>query len=124
MAAGETPAFLIQSLNKDTFVLYVPWHWIAGSIYLCIGFEWSKFPGKVGDAGGDGVEADDDAKGGGSGSFAEHRAAVVDHEGDAEDAKDDQDKVDAAEVALQDAFVLLPLITGLRVNLLPKRGLF
>ena len=42
---------------------------------------------------------------------------VVDHEGDAEDAEDDEDKVDAAEVALQDAFALLPVMASLRVHL-------
>ena len=104
-------------------MLYVPWHWVAGSIDLRIGLERGELPGEVGDARGDGVEADDDAEGGGGGPLAEHGTAVVDHEGDAEDAEDDEDKVDAAEVALQDALVLLSVVTHLRVHLLTKCGL-
>ena len=123
MAAGETPAFLIQGLNKETFVQNVPWHWVAGSIYFCIGLERGELPGEEGDARGDRVEADDDPEGGGGGPLAEHGTAVVDHEGDAEDAEDDEDKVDAAEIALQDALALLSVIARLCVHLLPKCGL-
>ena len=47
VATGKAPAFLILALNIS---LHVPWHWIAGSIDLCIGFERGEFPGKVGDA--------------------------------------------------------------------------
>ena len=123
MAAGETPAFLIQGLNKETFLQNVPWHWVAGSIDLRVGLEGGELPGEVGDVCGDGVEADDDAEGGGGGPLAEHGTPVVDHEGDAEDAEDDEDKVDAAEVALQDALALLSVIARMCVHLLPKCGL-
>ena len=47
-----------------------PWDRITSCVDLCVRLEWRELPGKVGNAGGDRVEADDEAESGRGGSFA------------------------------------------------------